>query len=192
MPAYPSFAESPPSTAADLNELLVATSNEDHDAFRKLYDLAAPRLYAVVLRMLREPDLANDVFQEAFVKIWAMSARYDPTKGEAIGWMITLTRRVALDHLRNLKRHPLPDSDLVADTLATLETLPQTDRFDLQTCLDRLTSPSRKAIVLSFVFGLSHAELATTLAKPVGTVKSWIKRGLANLRTCLDAVPHDG
>jgi len=169
--------------------LLQRCAAGDRAAFRALYDQNAPRLYAVALRITRHTGLAADTVQEAFVQVWQNARHYDPARGAAIAWMTGLARYRALD----LMRRAGPAMASLEDT--TLPELPNdlealagsADGRALRQCLERLDEGRRRLVVMAFVEGFSHAELAQRLTAPLGTIKSTIRRTLASLRECLTA-----
>lgn len=186
-PTHGSTATRPPASPPDQgNQLLIRAAGGDRAAFKRLYDLYQATVFAICVNILRDQDRASDTFQDAFVKIWANASRYDPSKGDAIAWMVTLTRRCALDHVRRLARQPVVNSDEIEATLASSD-LPDANvsTAALRTCLKTLDPHHRRAIVLAFTYGLTHRELATKLARPLGTVKSWLRRGMGHLKQCL-------
>ncbi len=169
---------------------LSATAQGDQQAFAKLYEATAGKLYAVGLRMLRRRDLAEEAVQEAFVRIWHNAAEYQPEKGSVLTWMVSILRYRALDILRAARRRqaraapnfaveedgPTPESDLHQAR----------DRVRIDRCLDALGERQRDAIQLAYFHGLTHQEVCAALAQPLGSVKSWIRRGLERLRRCLE------
>jgi RNA polymerase sigma-70 factor (ECF subfamily) len=168
--------------------LLQRCAQGDRAAFRALYDRHAPRLYAVALRITRHGNLAADTVQEAFIQIWQNSKQFDTSRGSAEGWMVGLTRYRALDLVRRAGPAMQPIGD-EPDTAA----IDQLDRLDanaegraLRQCLERLEPNRRRLVVMAFVEGFSHAELAAQFVIPLGTIKSTIRRSLAALRECLD------
>lgn len=143
----------------------------------------SPLLFGIALRLLRDRSLAEDTLQEAFLQIWRNADRFDPRRGSARAWMIGVLRYRALDRLDLEGRHAghgeIPD---IAEELpVSVE-----DRGALSECLRKLPEASRQCLLLAFVEGLSHPEISTAVAKPLGTVKSWIARGLAALKLCLE------
>lgn len=167
----------------DQDVLLAQIAEGDRAALRRLYDVAAPRLLGIAMRMLRRRDLAEDALQEAFVAIWSDAARFDPALGHARAWMATILRRKAIDRMRAtpwLRRK---------DDLAEPPAVPEDDPHALavRECLDRLGDTQRKALLHVYYFGLTHEELSHRLGKPLGTVKSWVRRGLIDMKTCLEA-----
>ncbi len=173
----------------DLATLIPRVGSGDRDAFRRLYDLQAPRLYAVALRILRQPALAADAVQDAFVQVWRNSGQFDPLRGHPEAWLVSLVRYRALDLVRRRTREVSGDDmaepiDLDPDPLARLTAT--RDAAALYACLDKLEPERRHLLTLAFTEGLSHSEAAERLNLPLGTVKSWIRRSLQALRHCLD------
>lgn len=161
--------------------LLVACAAGDRAAFRELYTLTAPRMTAIALRLTRRQDIAADALQDAYLKVWRNAARFDPARGSAIGWMATILRHSALDRLP--AERPYEDIALVEIAVPPADP----GEAKLEGCLARLPAPQRHAVLLAFYDGLTHAELAQRLAAPLGTVKSWVRRGIEALKTCLEA-----
>lgn len=130
---------------------------------------------------------------EAYLKIWNHAADYQAQKGTPLGWMATILRNSALDLLRKHKRENLiseePNQEMTADAgPGPLELLAQGQEAKaLQHCLEGLQPEQRESITLAFWRGLSHQELARQMKKPLGTVKSWVRRGLERLKRCLDS-----
>ncbi len=172
-----------------VNELLLKVAAGDRAAFRALYGAAGPRLYAICLRMMRRRDQADDVFQEVFVKVWERSWQFDPAKGDGPAWLATVTRHCALDRLRRVPRNQVEIDDQVIAEIDSAATLvqPVTDVTGrLQPCLGGLRDDYRTVVVLAYVHGLTHEELAERLGRPLGTIKSWVRRGLEQLRECME------
>ncbi len=181
--------------AADASQLaawLSAVALGDRQAYRRLYDATAPKLFAVALRILREEGRAEDVLQDSFVNVWNGASGYNASLSAPMTWMITIVRNRALDYMRRADmRHVVLDDDL-ADTLESDDMSP-TDQASLgqqasalQICLKGLDPGPRQAIAFAYYQGLTHSELASSLRVPIGTVKTWIRRGLEKLRRCLD------
>ena len=175
--------------AVSYAEMLLRVAEGNRAAFRNLYAAAGPKLFAICLRMMRSRDQAEDVFQEAFAKIWERSWQFDPGKGEAMAWLATVTRHCALDRLRRTPAGDVSFDEAVAEEIdartAALD-LQAGDSADLRRCLEGLREDYRNAVVLAYVNGLTHEELAEKLGKPVGTIKSWVRRGLEQLKECMD------
>lgn len=173
--------------------LLGRCAGGDAGALRELYAAAAPQLYAVVLRILRRNELAEEALQEAFLQIWTKAASYRVEKGRPLAWMVTIARYRALDMARrgSLERL-IPDGDEVIALLADPGDGPvadanlRSDRRALRGCLDELPRQQQQSIRLAFVDGCTHGEIATVVQAPLGSVKSWVRRGLIALRGCLE------
>ena len=174
---------------ARLDALLLDVSTGDRQAFAEVYQVSSNLLYSICIRLIRRKEVAQEVLQEAFVRIWQKSHLYDKKRGSAIAWMIAVTRRCALNRLRQYERH---EEILAADEIerltekTSISAPPDTVNQDLRRCMQGLKGDELKAISMAFVYGLTHSELADHMAKPVGTVKSWIRRGLSRLKECLE------
>ncbi len=173
-----------PETAFDYEARLAACARGERQALRDLYVQESPRLLGVARRLVRDTALAEDIVHDAFIKIWAGAAGFDPARGSARGWMFTVTRHLALNVLRNHSREtPLLDDDEAMDI---------DDAFDAQAhsarihhCLEQLDPQRRRCILHAYVDGYSHGQIAQRLDTPLGTVKAWIKRSLNALRECM-------
>jgi RNA polymerase sigma-70 factor (ECF subfamily) len=154
-----------------------------------LYERWSARLHGVALRITGQPALAADAMHDAFLQIWQQAGRFDPARGSGEAWLVSLARYRALDIVRRRGREVLTDDlpeqeDASPDALAVLAQ--SAAGAALHRCLGQLEPDRRELILLAFVQGLSHAELARRRNAPLGTIKSWIRRGLAALRTCLE------
>ncbi len=172
-----------------MHELIGKVARGDREAFARLYDATLGRLFGIALRIMQQREPAEEVLQESFVAVWMGAAGYDPARGSAIGWLVTIVRHCAIDQLRRRAARP---QDRGAPEEALL-TLASPDRADsraelraLQRCLDELDAEPRRALLLAYCYGLTRDELALRLAVPVGTVKSWLRRSLERLKRCLD------
>ncbi len=176
------------SEAPNDDELLRRCAAGDGAAFRALYDRWSARLHGIALRITRQPSLAADATHDAFVQVWEQARRFDPARGSAEAWMIGLVRYRSLDIVRRQARE-VPGyeaeerEDESPDALSRL--VSTSEGAALQRCLEQLEAERRRLVVMAFVDGLSHSELADTLRVPLGTVKSWIRRSLLSLRECL-------
>jgi RNA polymerase sigma-70 factor (ECF subfamily) len=177
------------SKAVDIAGLLSQVANGDREAFRRLYDLQASRLYGVALRVTRQHSLASDAVHDGFLQVWRNAARFDASRGSPEAWLVSLVRYRALDIARRRVRETSVDQmpeqeDPDPGPLAQLEQ--SEDGKALHHCLGQLEENRRQLIVLAFVEGLTHSEVAERLKVPLGTAKSWIRRGLQVLRSCLE------
>jgi RNA polymerase sigma factor (sigma-70 family) len=172
-----------------LEVLLESVARREEAAFRALYDRAAPKLLGIALRILKRRDSAEDVVQDVFVKLWNGQAVFDATLGSGFAFLSTITRNRALDLAR--RRSERPSEEAAVEEVMDLMPSPETvaaDRSELRAlliCLEGLAEGPRRAIVSAYVDGLTGEDIAARLSAPVGTVKSWIHRGLAALRECL-------
>ena len=170
--------------------LLARAALGDRDAFRRLYQATAPKLLGVALRILRREDWAEEVLQECYVSVWRHAPEYRADRAAPMTWLTSIVRNRCLDWLRRPNPEPLSEEAQQAiesdrpGPLALLET--GRDSAALSRCLGGLEAKQRQAIALAFFDGLSHAELAQHLHQPLGTVKTWVRRGLARLRSCLE------
>ena len=171
-------------------ELLRRCAAREPGAFEALYEQTASMLYSIALRMLRQPAAAEDVVQEAYLSIWSRAADYRPGLGAPLTWMTSITRYRALDALRRRSHREdaqLPlDEEAHADPFGGDAESRTDDARMLDACLERLGDEQRSCIVLSYCEGYTHQELAERFARPEGTVKSWIRRGVQTLKGCLD------
>ncbi len=180
--------------AARLADLLAQCALRNQRAFADLYGLTAPKLYGVALRILRRQDWAEEVLQECYVSIWNHAERYAVQKSAPMTWMTSIVRNRCLDWLRRPRHEtggeeydiaveawqddsPGPMAQLVAASEARA----------LARCLEQLESKQRQSIMLAFFHGLSHSEVASHMRQPLGTVKTWVRRGLERLKGCLSA-----
>ena len=181
---------------ATLRRLLHRVADGDPTAFRKLYDATSPHLYAIALKMMRGHAAADDVLQDAFVQVWHRAGDYHVERGRVIAWLATIVRYRAIDRLRG-RRSGMPldespggmdpiDPDAAAGPLNSA--MAADDSRFLSRCLERLSDTQQQSVALAFFHGLTHAELADSLALPLGTIKSRLRRSLQRLRECLEAI----
>jgi RNA polymerase sigma-70 factor (ECF subfamily) len=184
---------------ARLESLIAATAAGDANAFRSLYAETSSHLFALLLRMLRRRDWAEEALQDSLLKVWRKSETYDPAKGSPATWLFTIARHRALDLLRQKRPEDSltmegddEDSSLEMDIVDEDEN-PEARAIEgegmgrLERCMKGLLEPERKSVMLAYYEGYTHPELATAMAAPLGTVKSWVRRGLTKLRSCLEA-----
>jgi RNA polymerase sigma-70 factor, ECF subfamily len=174
----------------DYAATLGACARGDRGALKQLYDEEAGRLIGIAQRIVRRRELAEEVVQDAFIQIWGKAGSFDPDLGSARGWIYAVVRHRALNMIRDGAREDLIDGDSldgIPDSSTTAEDA--LDRLSsdsrLRRCLEWLEEEKRKSLLLSYVAGYSHGEIAALLRVPVGTAKSWVRRGLLALRTCM-------
>lgn len=178
------------SPSIDLAEALRRCASGDRAPLRAIYDAEAPRMLGVAMRLLRRRALAEEAVHDTFMQVWQRAATFDPSRGEARTWLYAILRHRALNILRTETRTDLVD-DFEPMGLTSDEEDPETialrlsDTGALKRCLERLEPVRRQAILLAYVNGLTHGELAGRLNVPLGTMKSWIRRSLLQLRECL-------
>ena len=179
---------------ARLMELLARTALADQHAFAELYRLTSAHLYAVALRILRESAAAEEVLQESFVSVWNHAGSYVAAKSQPFTWLTSIVRNRCLDQLRRreVDTVTIDDEDegmaLRDERPTPLELLVSgADARAVKTCVEGLEGGQKQALALAFYRGLSHSELASQLRQPLGTVKSWVRRGLERLKACLEA-----
>jgi RNA polymerase sigma-70 factor (ECF subfamily) len=170
-------------------DLLSRVARGDEAAFSALYDELAPRVFGLCRRVLRDPAQAEEVAQEALLEVWRMASRYDPAKGSAASWALTIAHRRAVDRVRSeqastererrLATEEVPYDDVVEEATARLE------RQQVRRCLGSLTELQREAITLAYYQGYSYREVAERLDTGLPTVKTRMRDGLIRLRDCL-------
>lgn len=176
---------------SDLAELLAKVAAKDRAAFAALYRATSAKLYGVVARILPSGE-ASEALQEAYVKIWERAADFDASKGSAYGWMATIARNRALDIVRRTRPVSLEDMPEGFEPAAESEDpLAGRERSEayaaLMRCLDRLAGDKRDMVLLAYYRGASREALSARYHAPVGTVKTWLRRSLAELRDCLSS-----
>lgn len=179
-------AEQP--TSPVLGRLLALVAAGDQDAFAQVYDLVAPRVFGLALRVVRDRTLAEEVTQDVFVQVWRQAGEVDPARGSPIGWLMTLTHRRAVDRVRSeqaqsdrLRRYELQQTTPEHDSTAE-EALGRVEAERLQQALALIGEPHRTTVELAYFGGLTHSEVAGRLGIPLGTAKTRIRDGLRKLR----------
>lgn len=162
----------------------------DRAAFDSLYSATSPQLYGVVLRILKRRDLAEDVMQEAYLKIWERAGDFDPALASPMTWMATIARNRAIDIVR--RKAPISTEEVdgiedlpAAGNDAAAEAETQDDLRRLQGCLERIEPERREMVVLAYRDGYSREELAERYNAPVNSIKTWLRRSLKQLKDCL-------
>ena len=182
---------------ARLVQLLSRTALGDRQAFAELYAATSSKLFAISLRIVRERPLAEEVLQDSFVSIWKHAADYAQAKSAPTTWMTAIVRNRSLDIVRRTREQPDVDGTLgerlVDESAAPARTFEErAEAHDVRRCLEKLEAEQRQSIALAFYQGLSHSELASHMRKPLGTVKTHIRRGLLKLRDCLEHLHAPG
>lgn len=169
-------------------------ARQDTDALALLYGQTSGRLLAVLVRILRRREVAEEVLHDVYLKVWDRAGSFVPGRGAAMAWLVAIARHAALDHLRRHRREAVGVEDDMAALMAE-EAGGSPDPADLsasrralQACLDQLEPEPRRCVLLAYHGGLTYEEMARQLDRPVNTVKSWVRRSLLRLRQCLEAV----
>jgi RNA polymerase sigma-70 factor (ECF subfamily) len=157
----------------------------DRSALQMIYDSEAARMVGVARRILIRQDLAEEAVHDAFVRIWNGARGFDPQRGSAVGWLYAIVRNRALTIYRGEHRYDHDDPNDIEDIFPddSIVRLPETSA--LRRCLERIERPRRDVVVLAYVHGMSHGEMAGRLKVPLGTIKSWVRRGLMSLQECM-------
>jgi RNA polymerase sigma-70 factor (ECF subfamily) len=174
----------PPET--ELAQLVQRCAVRDVTAFRQLYLKTSPIVFARLLRMLRRRSVAEEALQEVYVRVWERAQQYQPGRGSPLAWLVTIARYCAIDLMRRERVTLVPDdvlADVPDETSSAAELFEKPSNFD--GCIGRLPDKTRKCLSLAFVEGRSHDEIAQLTSSPLGSVKSWIRRGLLSLKECL-------
>lgn len=180
-----------PDARAHLAAMLIATGSEDRAAFREVYRLTSAKLFGICLRICGDRSAAEDVLHDVYLTIWRRAGAWEPGRASPITWLATVARNRAIDWRRaqaSRQTRPIAEAPDIPDSAPDAEAMLVADgeRHRLVDCLGELEDRSRAAIRTAFFDGLTYAEVAERAAVPLGTVKSWIRRGLARLKECLD------
>lgn len=167
-------------------ELLQRSAQKDQIAFKRLYEVTSPRLFGLVLQLVRRRCLAEEILQETYLKIWRRADSYNAAKASVIGWMSVIARNTALDVIRRRKHHP-EEVELGYENINFASTEFSSDpsartEFEIQARglverLQKLRPEQIQCLIFSLYYGYSHQELSNMLGKPLGTIKGWIRRG---------------
>lgn len=177
-------------TPAELVWLLAAVAKGDEAAFERLYTATRAKLFGVVLRILRRQDLAEEVIQEVYVKIWNSAGQFNPGVASPITWMASIARNRAIDVVRKKGETSIEEEpsamDVAADTPDPLARREMTEELRrLLECVGQLEPERQKLVLLAYYNGWSREQLAAKFEKPVNTVKTWLRRSLLDVRACL-------
>lgn len=175
-------------TPDEMGWLLAAVAKSDATAFERLYDATRARLYGVVLRILRRPDLAAEVMQDAYAKIWRGAAEFDPRIATPITWMVAIARGRALDLARSqgaIDHEATGTPDMGADESGPAERLITEELRRLLACLGELEPEHRRLVLLAYYSGWSREQLAARFETGLDNVKVWLRGSLLRIRECL-------
>jgi RNA polymerase sigma-70 factor, ECF subfamily len=178
---------------SDLVRLLAKVAARDRGAFAALYALTSAKLYGIILRISRRRDLADEVLQEVYVRIWERAADFDARRASPIAWMAAIARNRALDEARRKQivegGAPIEEAGEIVDPAATAPELLEIadDNARLHDCLSQLEAKRADIVRLAYLDGMSREELASRFGAPVATIKTWLHRSLKQLKDCLSA-----
>jgi RNA polymerase sigma-70 factor (ECF subfamily) len=176
-----------------LADLLHGCAQGRRTALQSLYEQLAPQLFPLLIRILKRTDLAEEALQDTFIRVWQHAREYTAQKGSVRAWVLSIGRYRALDMLRRERRqvHWEPEAIAAAvtnneDNVDETEIASYAEQRALRGCLGELSEGQRGSIRLAYFKGQTHEEIAAALDAPLGTVKSWVRRGLASLKRCLE------
>ena len=201
----PAASVAPPAPdphSAELATLLSRVALTDRAAFTRLYEKTSAHLLGVILRITRHRDTSEDILQEVYVKVWHSASSFDARLSQPMTWLTSIARHRAIDSLRRRQTQPMTvssqlsgaddseDHDMLQDFISTdagpLELLERSaEARALSGCMQTLSGEQQQAMALAFYQGQSYSEVADHLRQPLGTVKSWVRRGLQSLKGCL-------
>lgn len=175
--------------AISSQELVVAiarVSQRDRAAFELVYAATSAKLYGIIVRILGRRDVADDVLQDVYLRVWRRAAEFDPTLASPIAWLATIARNRALDEIKQKAMRSLddcPEVFLLPNSANPLADCEQNEtRRRLQACLDLLAPEKKDAVLLAYYYGMTREEIAARIGRPVSTVKTWLRRSLAELK----------
>jgi len=177
-------------TQAELVWLLAAVAKGDAAAFERLYEATRAKLYGVLLRILGRTELADEVMQETYLKVWKMADKFDPTLASPITWMVAMARNRAIDIMRRKGEVSIEEEpeamEVAAETPPPLAWREMTEELKrLLTCLGKLDPEKQRIVLLAYYSGWSREQLAKKLDIPVNTIKTWLRRSLLEIRECM-------
>jgi RNA polymerase sigma-70 factor, ECF subfamily len=184
-------------TSVESSSLLPAVAQGDLDAFERLYDRHSSTLYALLLRILANPDDAQEVLQETFVKAWTNAKMFDAVRGSDVAWLISIARSRGIDRLRSRKIRGDREDDagrelstgvgFVEKRTGADDAIESEERMAVRGALAELPEPQRVALALAYFEGLSQSEISAKLGEPLGTIKTRMQLGMKKLRERLKA-----
>lgn len=175
---------------AELVWLIGAVAKGDQAAFERIYTATRAKLYGVLLRILGKPELAEEVMQETYLKVWKMAHTFDPTLASPITWMVAMARNRAIDIVRRRSEVSIEDEpeaqNVAAESAPPLARREMTEELKrLLACLGKLDPEKQRIVLLAYYSGWSREQLSTKLDIPVNTIKTWLRRSLLEIRECM-------
>lgn len=187
------MADSAQQARAELKAAMARLADGDRAALEQIYTMTRVKLFGICLRILGDRKEAEDALQDVYINLWQRADRYDPSRASPISWLATFARNRAVDRLRvgKVRAGAVPEDEAMPvadDTPLADELLIDAERSaHVHTCLETLSGNQRDNIRAAFFDGFTYAELAERADVPLGTMKSWIRRGMARLKSCLEA-----
>ncbi len=178
----------------DEQALLLQIGQGNRTAFRQLYDQTSPQLFAIALRLMKKQDMAEEILQEVFLTLWHVSDQYNTERGSVRTWLSTITRNRCIDRIRRLPAEQVlllneetMISEMASDHDDPLAHAMQADHQALLSmCMQGLDDQQRQCVSLAFFDGMTHQQVASHLTVPLGSAKTWIRRGLEFLKKCME------
>lgn len=182
--------DSMPVSRDDLVEALARVAQGDRVAFERLYAATSLKLYGVVIRILGRRELADEVLQEVYARVWQSAGTFEPKTSSPITWLTTIARNRALDEAKRKTMGSLEEFPEVLELPSDDNPLAEHERLEdgrrLRACLDRLDPERKEIVLLAYYYGLTREEIASRTSRPTATIKTWLRRSLAQLKSCLD------
>lgn len=177
-------------TPAELSSLLASVARRDEAAFERLYEATSAKLYGVVLRILKRQDLAEEVIQDAYVKIWNSAGQFNPGLSSPITWMVSIARNRAIDVVRKRSELSIEEEpgamDVASDTPDPLARKDMTEELQrVLDCVGRLEPQRQRLVLLAYYNGWSREQLSKKFDTPLNTIKTWLRRSMVEIRECL-------
>lgn len=177
-------------TPAELSSLLASVARRDEAAFERLYEATSAKLYGVVLRILKRQDLAEEVIQDAYVKIWNSAGQFNPGLSSPITWMASIARNRAIDVVRKRSEISIEEEpsamDVAADTPDPLARKDMTEELQrIMDCIGQLEPQRQRLVLLAYYNGWSREQLSKKFDTPLNTIKTWLRRSMVEIRECL-------
>jgi RNA polymerase sigma-70 factor (ECF subfamily) len=187
--AHPAASGARTLSRQDLAAALQRAAQGDQAAFEEVYSATSVKLFGIILRILGRRDLAEDVLQQVYIRVWQRAGEFDPAAASPTDWLVAIARNRALDETRRGATRPLEDCPELLQALsaggAPLDPERNEDRLRLEACLDRMGPDKRRVVALAYHYGMTREEIAASTNQPVATVKAWLRQSMAEIRDCL-------
>jgi RNA polymerase sigma-70 factor, ECF subfamily len=174
----------------NLADALKRVAQGDEAAFELVYAATSVKLYGIIVRILGRRELADEVLQEVYIRVWQRASQFDPASGSPITWLASIARNRALDETKRKTMRSLEELPGLQEVASWNDAVQNhrvnTERMRLLACLDCLDPHKKQVILLAYHYGMTREEIARHVGRPVATVKTWLRRGLAQLKDCLD------